>query len=220
MKILDIPRSGSIAGTTSSHNRAGQYVRNRRTPTNNPTARRTAVRSAFASASSAYSALTPTQQASWVAAADAHPITDALGQSIKLSGHQLYVAINTALLNANSVSTSTPPPDFSVYSQTGAEALFSLATGLTITLSGLGSASDFALVALSKPLPGGRSFNKTFTQVIVDAGNATTQNFTTAVYSAQFGTPVIGQKVFVKVTPVNQYGVTGVPVIFAAVVTA
>ena len=32
MKILDVPQSGSLGGQTSSHNRAGQYRRARRSP--------------------------------------------------------------------------------------------------------------------------------------------------------------------------------------------
>lgn len=220
MKILDVPRSGSYGGVTSSHNRAGQYVRNRRTPTNSPTARRTTIRSALAAASSAFSFLTPTQQASWVAAADSHPITDKLGQSIKLTGHQLFVSINVQIQNTGSPIVNTPPPDFSVYSQSGASAGFSLATGLNITLSGTGGSSDFALIALSRPVPGGRTFWATFTQQEVAGGDSGSVAITTAAYSGIFGSPVIGQKVFVKVTPVNQYGVTGVAVVVPAVVTA
>lgn len=219
MKILDVPRSGSYAGVTSSHNRAGQYVRNRRTPTNSPTARRTLIRSAFASSSSAYSALTSTEQASWAAAADAHPITDALGQSIKLTGHQLFVAINTQLQNVSLPTVTAPPADFAVYSQAGADAVFSLATGLAIAPSGAGTSDDWALIALSKPVPGGRTFWKTYTQQQVVDGSTSSVAITTAAYGAEFGTPTVGQKVFVRITPVNQYGVTGVPAVIAARVT-
>lgn len=220
MKILDIPRSGSVAGTTSSHNRAGQYVRNRRTPTNNPTARRTTIRAAFGSASATYSGLTPTQQASWISAADAHPITDALGQSIKLTGHQLFVAVQTQLFNVGGPTVTTAPSDFTVYSQTGASAVFSVATGLAVTLTGGGSASDFVTVALSKPLPGGRTFNKTFTQTMNNSGDTATYTLTTAAYGALFGVPAVGQNVFVRITPVSAAGITGVPVIIPVRVTA
>ena len=220
MKILDIPRSGSYAGVTSSHNRAGQYVRNRRTPTNAPTARRTAVRTAFAAAASGYATLTPTEQASWIAAAAGHPITDSLGQTITLTGQQLYVSVNTALANAGGSTTTTPPSDFSVFDVSGDTGTFGVAAGVELTLTGLGTADDFLLVAFSKPQSGGVRFNKTFSQQSVQAGNATTFTLTTAAYSLIFGTPVAGQTVFVKLTPVSEAGVTGTPLVLPIRVTA
>jgi hypothetical protein len=220
MKILDVPRSGSYAGVTSSHNRAGQYVRNRRTPTNSPTARRTAVRSAFGSASSGWSSLTAAEQNAWNAAAASHPITDALGQSITLTGHQLYVSVNTALLNAGGSSTSTAPSDFSVFSVSGSSGTFGLVAGIAITLPGLGAAADYVLVSFGKPTSAGRTFWKTFTQYSAEAGDSTAESVSTANYEALFGTPAVGQKVFCKLTPVSQYGVTGVPVTFAMTVAA
>lgn len=220
MKILDIPRSGSYAGVTSSHNRAGQYVRNRRTPTNAPTARRTLIRTAFGAAASGYAALTPTQQASWIAAAAGHPITDTLGQSITLTGQQLYVSIQTALANVGATATTSPPSTFAVFSASGSTGTFSVATGLSLTLSGHGASTDFLNVAFSKPQSAGVSFNKTYSQQQHTAGNSTTLTLTTAAYGALFGTPAVGQKVFVKLTPVSSLGVTGVPLVLPIVVTA
>jgi hypothetical protein len=219
MKILDIPRSGSYAGVTSSHNRAGQYVRNRRTPTNSPSARRTFIRTAMRAASSGFSALTPSVQAAWASFADAHPRTDALGSSIKLTGHQQYVACAVALANAGGAAPSAPPVSASVFSASGSTGVMSVASGLVLTLSGLGAAGDYLLIALSRPLPGARLFWKTFRQQAVVAGNAVTYTLTTADYAALFGAPVAGQKVFVKLTPVNQYGVTGTALVLAIVVT-
>ena len=220
MKILDIPRSGSYAGSTSSHNRAGQYVRSRRTPTNAPSARRTLVRSAMGSASSGYSSLTDAQRAAWAAAADAHPTTDRLGSSIKLTGHQLYVSIYASLVNSGSSMVSTPPSDFSVFSVAGSSLAFSVATGAIVSTTGLGGASDNILIAFSKPVPAGRSFVATFSQLLVALGSATSTTVGTVGYAGVFGSPVVGQKVFARLTPISQYGVKGVPVVVSAVVVA
>ena len=157
MKILDIPRSGSYQSITSSHNRAGQYVRNRRSPTQTPTTRRTLMRSAFGSASAGYSSLTSSQMAAWAGAADAHPITDRLGQSIKLTGHQLYASVNSQLINCGQSTVAVPPSDWSVFSLAGSSVAFSVATGCAITLPGVGASADFVLVAFSRPVPAGRS---------------------------------------------------------------
>lgn len=220
MKILDIPRSGSIAGTTSSHNRAGQYVRNRRAPVQPiGTGRRSFIRAAFGSQSSGYAALTAAQQAAWTSAAASHPVTDSLGQSIFLTGQQLYVSVNTALLNAGGAITATPPGTFAVFAM-GSFTFTAVSAGaITVTLAGAGAAGDFALIAFSRPLSGGRFFTKTFWQGTHQAGNSAAPYVATAAYHNQFGTPPVGTRIFCKATPVSSAGVTGVPVIQFATVT-
>lgn len=220
MKILDIPRSGSVAGITSSHNRSGQYVRSRRTPTNAPTPRRTLIRSAFGSNSSGWSALTLTLQLGWIAAAAAHPVTDSLGQSIVLTGQNLFVSVNTQLKNCGAATVTAPPATFAVFTVSGTTGVFSLATGIVLTITTTGGATDHILVAFSKPLPGGRNFWNTFSQYSVAAGNAATVTVSPALYEGAFGTPAIGQNVFCKLTPVSVLGVTGVPLTLILRVTA
>ena len=218
MKILDIPRSGSYQGITSSHNRAGQYVRNRRTPTNAPTARRTLIRSAFAAASSGWSALTPTEQASWIAAADAHPIVDALGQTIKLTGHQLYVSCATQLSNCGATALTTPPPDFAVFDASGDTGTANHTSGIALTCTGLGTSDDFLLVSFSKPTSAGRTYNAGWSQNSIQTGDTTTVAVSAAAYGLAYGALVAGQKVFCRLTPVNQYGVTGTSLVIPMVV--
>jgi len=41
----------------------------------------------------------------------------------------------------------------------------------------------------------------------------------TTAYNAEYGSPIIGQKIFYKVTPVNQYGMAGAPIIGQATAT-
>jgi len=220
MKFLGPPSSGSIAGTTSSHNRAGQYTRNRRAPVQPVgTGRRAFIRAAFGASSSAYAALTASQQAAWASAADSHPITDALGQSIKLTAQQLYVAINTSLLNVSAAAVSAPPASFAVFSM-GPFTFTAVSAGaITVTLAGAGAAADFALIAFSPVMSGGRAFNATYWQATHVAGNSIIAYVATVAYHAQFGIPPVGTRIFCKATPVNQYGVTGVPVVQFATVT-
>lgn len=220
MKFLGPPSSGSIAGTTSSHNRSGQYTRNRRSPVQPiGTGRRAFVRSSFGNASTAWAALSSANQAAWIAYANAHPITDALGQSITPTGQNAFVGVATSLLNVGSALPTIPP----VSSATGTPvcSVFTVTHlgVITITLGGGGSASDFILVSFSAPLSAGVTFNKTFwQQTHVPASSVGGATFGTA-YVAQFGTIPAGSKVFLKLTPVNQYGVTGTPVILSAVVS-
>lgn len=220
MKFLGAPSSGSIAGTTSSHNRAGQYTRNRRAPTQPVgTGRRAAIRTAFGAAAKGYAGLTGSQQAAWSAYAAMYPITDALGQSITLTGQQMYVAINTQLLNCGTVQSATPPVS-NVVASAGVPTLAVVSAGaITLTPTGLGAAGDFQLYAFSAPQSSGTSFCKVFWQAGHVAGNSAVAIVATTAYHTQFGIPAVGNRVFFKITPVNQYGVTGTPYISYASAT-
>lgn len=84
--------SGSIGGTTFSHNRFGLYTRARRVPVNPNTAAQQSAREGLGSGSSAWRALTIAQRDGWDAYAAATPVTNALGATVFLTGHQQFVA--------------------------------------------------------------------------------------------------------------------------------
>jgi hypothetical protein len=220
MKYLGVPQSGSLAGQTFSHNRAGQYARNRRTPVNPVgTGRRAAIRTAFGAAAKGYAGLSAAQQAAWTSYAASFPITDALGQTITLTGQQMYVSINTQLLNVGAAQTSAPPVS-NVVASAGVPTLTAVHAGaITLTPTGMGAMGDYQLYAFSAPQSSGVSSMKTFWQAGHVAGNSVAAIVATTAYTAQFGAVTAGQRIFFKVTPVNQYGVTGVPYISFATVT-
>ena len=193
MKFLGAPSSGSIAGTTSSHNRAGQYTRNRRTPVNPVgTGRRATVRSNFSTAAKGYAALTAPQQAAWAAYALNYPVIDALGQSIKLTGQQMYVSINAQLLNVGAAVATVPPVTNAVTPVVVTAATMTHLGVMTITLGAGGAATDYICLAFSKPRSSGTGFNGTFWQeLVVPANSAGAATYGTA-YVAQFGLPGVG----------------------------
>jgi hypothetical protein len=134
---------------------------------------------------------------------------DALGQSIKLTGHQMYVAINAQLINCGVAQSAVIPVSDSVFSAQFTAFTAVHAGAITFTPSGLGGATDFLLIALSRPQSGGRGFCRTFWQYGHVAGNSVAAAVLTVAYKAQFGDITVGQRIFYKLTPVNQYGVTG-----------
>ena len=93
--------SGSIGGTTYSHNTAGMYRRARSIPVNPNTAAQQAVRNSFTTLALAWSqTLTQTQRDAWDNYASLTPITGKLGDPLTLSGQQMYIRCNaTRLLN-------------------------------------------------------------------------------------------------------------------------
>jgi hypothetical protein len=130
----------------------------------------------------------------------------------------MYVAINTNLVNAGLATSPTPPLSNAVFGPAPVTFTFSHTTGGSIAFTA-GGATDKLLVAYSRPMSAGRSFNRTFSQQTVVVGTATPVVITTGVYAGIFGTPSVGQKIFARVTPVNQYGYSGAPVFVSAVVS-
>lgn len=218
VKVITNPSSGSVASLTYSHNRAGQYTRNRRSPVQPRTAAQTSIRAQFGANSSAWASLSASNQAAWVAYADSFPVTDSLGQSIKLTGHQMFVAINTNLTNAGIATVIVPPSSNAVFGPAPVTFTFSHTTGGSIGFTA-GGATDKLLVAFSKPMSAGRSFNRVFGQYASAVANTTPYTITAANYAAKYGTPAVGQKIFVRVTPVSVNGVNGPAVFAAAIVT-
>jgi hypothetical protein len=219
MKFLGMPSSGSLAGTTFSHNRGGQYQRNRRAPVQPiGTGRRAFIRAAFGTAAQAWSGLTIAQQAEWTSYALLYPITDALGQSITLTGQQMYVSINTQLINVG-LPLATDPPVSNVTDNISPVTIDfgSIATPKLDLAWAAGLTVNYVLIAFSRQLSGGTNFNRTFWQQEADGADAGTGSYLIG-YTAQFGGTVNGQRIFAKVTPVNQYGVTGTPTIVSGII--
>jgi hypothetical protein len=220
MKYLGAPQSGSQANTTASHNRAGQYYRNRRAPVQPVgTGRRAFIRAAFGAASTGWAGLAAANQAAWIAYANSHPITDALGQSITLTGQQMYVAIGTQLLNVGGALPTIPPVSSVVTSPVASVFTVTHLGVITVTLAGTGSAADWILMSFSAPVSAGVTFMKTFWQQTHFAASSVGGATYGTAYVVQFGTIPLGSKVFMKLTPVNEYGVTGTPVVLTATVS-
>jgi hypothetical protein len=89
--------SGSVAGVVAGHNKGGQYLRNRSIPTNPNSSRQQTVRSAFATAALTWGNLTSGQRAAWEAYASQTPVLNRLGESITVSGFNMFVRTNAYL---------------------------------------------------------------------------------------------------------------------------
>lgn len=104
MKIkgtMAVAFSGSLGGTTASHNAGGYYLRSRNVPTNPNTPRQNDVRIALSSVVAAWTQiLTPAQRADWNTFGANTPITDRLGDTIKISGISWYVKANVPRVQA------------------------------------------------------------------------------------------------------------------------
>ena len=219
MKYLGAPQSGSQANTTASHNRAGQYYRSRRkpiTPTRN--SKQGVIRGMFGAASAAWQSLEAGLQAAWSAFAASYPVTDSLGQSLVLTGQQYFIGLQTSLMNVGSEMVTTVPDNTSVPALDTPVLTVSNVGVVTVSVGSI-TAGDYVIVGLSSVLSAGVSFCKSFSQFAV-LENGSLSAIVTTEYAAQYGTPVVGRKIFARFKYVNSSGMIGSPIITSVIVPA
>lgn len=116
MTLIVLPEgtqmSGSAGGTTHSRNRSGAYIRNRSMPVNPNTARQVAVRNAVRSIAIAWqNSLTQAQRDgwNWYANSDGTTWTNKLGQTISLTGLNMFIRSNTPRVMNGIARVDAPP---------------------------------------------------------------------------------------------------------------
>lgn len=158
-------RSGSIGGTTWSHNRSGVYIRNRSIPVNPNTARQVAVRNAVRSIAIAWDlTLTQAQRDGWNVYAANVTWTNRLGQSISLTGLNHFIRSNTPRVMNTIARVDDAPVVFDLAAaELELDATASEATqDLTITGDGtaawVGEADAWQFFSMGIPQNGGIGF--------------------------------------------------------------
>jgi hypothetical protein len=200
MKILDIPRSGSFAGSTSSRNRFGQYVRSRATPVNPKSPAQVVQRSRQTSNAVAWRSITAGQRAGWGSLGTQMVRTDALGQSYALTGFQAYCSINNvrAVVGLAVVADApilTTPAGLVTVTLTLTSASFSVAYTTTPL-----AAANYAIIRCSSQRSAGRTFEADYRVITVTAAAAASPANILAAYTAKFGVPVTGNKIFCSIS--------------------
>jgi len=103
--------SGSVGGVVYSHNRFGTYQRQRAIPTDPASSFQVAVRNIFSSLASRWvNVLTAAERAAWDTYAANTPVVDKIGQSIYLTGLNMYIRSNAPSINDASLSIIDTAP--------------------------------------------------------------------------------------------------------------
>ncbi len=194
--------SGSVGGTVFSRNKGGAYMRNRSIPTDPSTSAQLSRRAILSSQSQAWADLTDAQRANWANYATQNPVTNALGHSILLSGHQAFVQINARLDLADDPTLTSPP-------------IINAPLALdTLVLDGDIGAGDVDVTFTATPLAGstslwleaavvnsaGVTFVKNLFRFIGQSADAQASPFDIqSLVETKFGTLIVGQRLFVKV---------------------
>lgn len=203
MKFLDVPKSGSIAGTTFSKNRNGQYARSRAIPVNPNTAAQGLVRARFGDNAQGWRTLTAAQRAGWASLGAQMTRTDSLGQSYALTGQQAYIAINNNNLDAGNAIVADAPALLSPAGLTSATVTTTGGTlSLAYTATPLGTGQRLFVYA-SPQRSVGRQFEGDYRLIFESAAAAASPANILAAYTARFGAPVVGNKIFFSLQVYN-----------------
>lgn len=196
MKYLGQPSSGSQAGTTASRNRFGQYLRTRATPVQPRTPAQLNQRARMTTNAAGWRVLTDAQRAGWTDLGLQISRTDSLGQTYTLNGFLAYCSVNNNRLDAgDSVVSDAPaiatPADLLTVTIT----LTAVALSVAYTATPLGAGVRlFSWV--SPQQSAGRKFNGDYRLLAVSAAAAASPANLLAAYTAKFGVPVVGNRIF------------------------
>jgi hypothetical protein len=219
MKLLVPPQSGSQQGITAGRNRFGQYVRTRAIPVNPNSAAQGLVRARMAANSAAWRALTSSQRAGWSDLGTSMVRSDSLGQSYTLQGNQAYSSVNnnrllTGLTVVADAPALTTPPTI-----TGAViTLTAIAFSIAYTPTPM-PASTYLSVYASPQRSAGRNFEGDFRWLKISAAAAASPLAILSEYTAKFGVPVVGNRIFLSLVAIT-LGFESGPMITSAVVSA
>lgn len=193
------PTSGSIGLQVYVPSRNGQVVRIRAIPANPQSVEQVIVRARIAAQAAAWRAITQLQRNAWIAAALNYNSKSRLGQSGALTGEQLYVRINCNLVSAGE-PTVADPPEHPAFTTNVVQSLEILNPGgvVSIKLVCSGSSSSFNIVSATPPLSQGRGRPYGMNELGQLPEVQTGKSNITSLYSAKFGAPAAGKKIYVR----------------------
>ena len=201
MQLLDTPRRGKLGPhvfyTDASGNRV--FCRTRAIPANPQTLAQTKVRVALGYASGLWSRkLTEAQREQWIAAALNAPSDPWLGRYGHLSGQQLEVKINSTLQCIGRPPVLEPPQPvaFSPNCVTGFSIVNDPEAGVRLLLS-VGTVTEDIMVFGQPACSAGRMKRRRVYYLGLAGAVANGQVDITDLYTAKFGKPGPGKKVFI-----------------------
>lgn len=111
---------GSIGGTVFARNRSGAYARNRTKPVDPCSSRQVSVRAIMTMMYGMWALLTAAQRTAWSTFANNVTVSNRLGESITLSGFNMFTKTVAAMKTAGLAPVTTAPTVFALPSQSTA----------------------------------------------------------------------------------------------------
>ena len=200
MKILDIPQSGKRGLNVSMNGRFGQVSRTLAIPENPRTLAQMTVRDNLTRVAGTWRKLTETQRVAWSEAASAVKSSSRLGQNGALSGFQLFTKINCTLAQFGQAQVDAPPvrPEFPALAP---QDLVITNTGgvIALKLTCEGDPGENTIVRGSKAVSQGIGVCNDLRILGMCPAPVAGASTITGLYTARFGVPAPGTKVYVQV---------------------
>jgi hypothetical protein len=214
---------GKIGGHVASKNRAGAYLRTKVTPVNPSTTSQVNVRNRLAGLAQAWRGLLPAQRLAWNNAVSDYKKTDIFGDIQSPTGFNLYVLINSNLLNILEAARTTPALPGSPLAMTSLSLTGDVSDAkITATFAPAIGALNKLLVRATPALSAGKSFVKSeFRQINILANADVSPKEQQTEWMAKFGSfPAAGTKIFFELVPILiATGQAGIPIQASAIVT-
>ena len=206
MKVLDVPSTGKRGVVVGQGGRYGQVSRTLAIPTNPRTTAQLAVRQALSTQAKKWRTLTQAQIAAWNTTAADQQTTPEDGQSGRKTGLQLFIQVNTIGLLTGQPTVSDPPPAVAPVGLPAITLTLANTAGVvSIKLATAGTMPAKALVKACKPQSAGISIcNNWRTLGLCPAVTGGAVDIT-ALFTAKFGAPPVGKKLFIQVAEVAGY---------------
>lgn len=196
---------GSIGGTVFSKNRYGSYARNRTIPVDPGSTKQTKIRAVMGQVRDAwFNTLTTAQRAAWAVYAANVPVTNRIGETINLTGWNMFARTASCLLYNDESIVADAPTDFSLAEQdstlaiTVSEATQQVSVAFDDTMDWVDEDDAHLLVYVSRPQNPTVNYFKGPYQIAgsVD-GDSTTAPTSPATIALPFAA-VSGQKIFAQ----------------------
>ena len=203
MKILDIPQSGKRGLYVSQGGRYGQISRALVIPSNPRTVSQTSVRAILSRVAMRWRSLEETERAAWTSAGSGVSSASRLGQSGPLTGSQLFNKINCTLAQFGQEQVDAPlaRPQFPSLAPTNL--VITNAGGvIALKLTCPTDPGESTVVRGSKPVSQGYGKFTDFRILGMCPAPVLGASDITSLYTARYGVPPVGMKVFVRV---NQF---------------
>ena len=199
--------SGKLGGQVFAKNRGGNYVRTKVTPSNPQSVAQMAVRGIFASISSRWSALTEAQRATFNNFVSSYAKTDIFGDLRNPSGKSLFQRLNQNLLISGQAEINACVSPLKVPFANVTNATFAIGSGeLLVQTEGVTTGSKLVLWATPKLSKGTTFVKNQLRQVSVVPGGSSVEIEAGGAYTAKFGTPAVGDNIYVGVKVINPNG--------------
>lgn len=200
--MVVVAGSGKIGGHVASRNRAGAYFRTKVTPVNPQTTSQLNSRQRLSVRSQAWRGLTQAQRDAWNAAVGAFAKTDVFGDLKNPTGFNLYQRLNNNIVNIGGAVLTLPPVPAAVLTVNLVSIAPAAGAGtIAMTLSAAVPAGTQVKVFATAPQSPGVNFVKSeYRQISILAAATATPVALGAAYVAKFGSWIVGQKIFVKIS--------------------